>query len=69
MSADKKYWIVRSVTKIVISDRGTVLSSTISGNWSEEPVGHERSNSAENKFWVPDCVSEGRTRKFYLWIT
>lgn len=69
MSADKEYWIVRSVAKIAISDKGTVFYSTISGRGNEEPEGHERSNSAENKFWVPDCVSEGRTRKFYLRIT
>jgi hypothetical protein len=44
LSADKKYWIVRSVAKIAISDRGTVFYSTISGKGSEEPEGHEHSN-------------------------
>jgi hypothetical protein len=39
LSADKKYWIVRSVAKIVISDKGAVFYSTISGNGGEEPEG------------------------------
>jgi hypothetical protein len=66
LSADKKHWVVQSVAEIAISDRGTVFYSTIRGRGTEQPEGHERSNSAENKFWVPDCVREGRTRKFYF---
>lgn len=35
LSADKKYWIVRSFTEIAISDSGSLFYSTIRGKGTE----------------------------------
>jgi hypothetical protein len=64
LSADKKYWIVQSFAAIVISDRGTVFNSTISGKGVGRGEGHEK--STEKKLQVLVCVSGSSERKFSL---
>jgi hypothetical protein len=55
LSADKKYWVVRSFAQIVISDRGTLFYPTIRGEGGEGFRGHGPSNTTGNKFLVTDC--------------